>query len=164
VTNERAQAQTIAIRTGRMDEYDSLDALMRRASLALPEYRQHLEANPDAFDLDRTLIESGNSLVAERDGAVAGFAMWRPIGEITAEVDGLFVDPTCWRRGVGSALMTALAQTVVATGLRQLYVIAGPGSADFYRRGGFARTGVTATRFGPAVTMLLEINPYQARD
>ena len=53
----------------------ALEALQRRASLALDAYREQLEVNPDAIALPAEQIERGHVLVAELGGRVAGFAV-----------------------------------------------------------------------------------------
>ena len=42
------RAEALTIRLARPDERDALEELQRRASLALPNYREQLEAHPDA--------------------------------------------------------------------------------------------------------------------
>src|SRR5215204_4356594 len=92
----------LIIRLARMDERDALESLQRRASLALSEYREQLEAEPDAVHLPLAQIERGEVFVAELNDRVAGFAA-AIISESGAELDGLFVEPELWRKGVGAA-------------------------------------------------------------
>ena len=47
-------------------------------------------------------------VVAELDGVVAGFAVWRTVGEGEWELLNIAVDPVFRRRGVGRALVGAL--------------------------------------------------------
>ena len=63
-----------------------LEALQRRASLALGEYNEQLEAEPDAIQLPIGQIERGEVIVAELDDRIAGFAAVI-IDEIEAELD-----------------------------------------------------------------------------
>jgi GNAT superfamily N-acetyltransferase len=56
-------------------------------------------------------------LVAENGGRVAGFAVTRPSGDpgadlTTGELDGFYVDPSTWGRGVGRALLAAATQSL----------------------------------------------------
>jgi N-acetylglutamate synthase-like GNAT family acetyltransferase len=147
----------VNIRPAILSDHAVLDALMRRAALALPEYRDQLSAEPEAIAIPLSLISEGRVLVAEADGRMAGFAAWLPIGETIAELDGLFVDPSMWRSGVGMALLAAVSDAATQIGVRKIHVVANPGAESFYRRAGFERTGVTTTDFGPALTMLLQL-------
>jgi len=62
-----------------------------------------------------------SALVAELDGAVAGFAMTRAsddadAGPETGELDGLYTDPDAWGRGAGRALMDAAVGALADAG------------------------------------------------
>ena len=140
-------AEPLTIRLARSYERDELEDLQRRASLALPEYRALLEAHPDAIDLPAEQIESGDVLVAEIDGRIAGFAAL-----IGGELDGLFVEPALWREGIGAALVESAAHAARKRGL-SLTVTANPGARLFYERCGFSLEGEAQTRFGPALRM-----------
>ena len=141
----------VAIRLARLDERLALEELQRRASLALGEYNEQLEAHPDAIELPAVQIERGEVLVAEVDGAVAGFAAVLAEGD-HAELDGLFVEPEHWRLGIGAALVDAAAHEARRQGL-SLMVVAGPSARAFYERCGFTLEGEAETRFGPALRM-----------
>ena len=147
----RLASAFVRIRLAGPEERDALEDLQRRASLALPQYREQLEANPDAIDLPAEQIESGQVLVAEADGAIAGFAAVLIAGD-RAEVDGLFVEPEHWRKGVGTALANAAIHEARRSGL-SLTVVASPTARGFYERCGFVVEGDAATRFGPAFRM-----------
>ena len=45
------RAEALTIRLARPEEHEELEAVQRRASLALPDYREQLEAHPDAIHL-----------------------------------------------------------------------------------------------------------------
>ncbi|MGH6729325.1 MAG: GNAT family N-acetyltransferase [Sphingomicrobium sp.] len=135
------------IRPARTDEREALEDLQRRASLALEEYREQLEAHPDAIELPIAQIERGDVLVAEVDGDIAGFAAL-----VGGELDGLFVEPARWRRGIGTALVEAAVHEARRRGL-SLTVIADPGAREFYENCGFRFEGDAETRFGPALRM-----------
>ena len=62
-TSSRAESR---IRTARSDERAALIELQRRASLALDEHREQLEANPDAIDLPAEQLALGQVQVAEQ--------------------------------------------------------------------------------------------------
>jgi GNAT superfamily N-acetyltransferase len=141
------RAEAPAIRLARLEEREDLEALQRRASLALPDYREQLLANPDAIDLPAEQIVRGQVLVAELDGRIAGFA-----AVVEGELDGLFVEPELWRRGIGAALVEASAHEARRHG-RALTVTANPTARGFYERCGFSFEGETETRFGPGLRM-----------
>jgi GNAT superfamily N-acetyltransferase len=141
------RAEALTIRVARPDERDDLEALQRRASLELPDYREQLLANPDAIHLPPAQLANGQVLVAELAGRVAGFA-----AVVGGELDGLFVEPDLWRHGVGGALVEAAVHEARKRGLA-LTVIANPQALGFYRRCGFSEEGFVETRFGPGVRM-----------
>ncbi len=141
----------VRIRLAAPQERDALEALQWRASLANDADRPHLEANPDAIELPEEQIDRGQVLVAEIDGAIAGFAVvLREEGH--AELDGLFVEPELWRKGIGAALVEAATHEARNSGLA-LMVIANPAARGFYERCGFSLEGEAQTRFGPALRM-----------
>jgi GNAT superfamily N-acetyltransferase len=144
-------ADALTIRPARPDEHDALEELQRRASLALPDYREQLLANPDAIALPIEQIVFGQVLVAENAGRLAGFAAV-VIDERQAELDGLFVEPELWRRGIGRALADAATHAARKRGL-SLRVIASPVAREFYEKCGFSVEGSAETRFGPALRM-----------
>jgi len=137
----------VQIRPARPDERDELEALQRRASLANEADRPHLEAHPDAIHLPPAQIANGQVMVAELHGRVSGFA-----AVVGGELDGLFVEPDLWRRGIGAALVDAATHEARRKGLT-LSVIANPAARLFYERCGFALEGEAQTRFGPALRM-----------
>jgi len=140
------------IRLARIDEREALEDLQRRASLANEDDREVLLEHPDAIALPAEQIALGEVLVAEVDGAIAGFAVVVD-QEDKAELDGLFVEPALWRLGIGKALVNEAVRLARDRGLSLMTVVANPAAQDFYERCGFAVEGEAATRFGPAVRM-----------
>ena len=96
-------------------------------------------------------IERGQVIVAEGVDGVAGFAVIL-IDQDSAELDGLFVEPGLWRRGVGSLLVELAAHEARQAGL-SLTVVAAPAAQGFYEKCGFTVEGDAETRFGPALRM-----------
>jgi len=140
-------ADSLTLRLAVPEEHDDLEELQRRASLELPEYRDQLIANPDAIYLPQGQIANGQVIVAELDGEVAGFA-----AVVGGELDGLFVEPDLWGRGVGRALVDAATHEARKRGLT-LKVIANPRARRFYEHCGFSLEGEVQTRFGPGLRM-----------
>ena len=141
----------LTIRPAKAEEREALEALQRRASLALGEYNEQLEAEPDAVQLPAEQIEQGGVIVAEMDDRVAGFAAVLIDGDC-AELDGLFVEPELWRKGIGTALVDVAAHAARRQGLAMM-VIANPSAREFYEKCGFTVEGEAETRFGPALRM-----------
>ncbi len=139
------------IRLARPNERLDLEELQHRSSRALPEYRDQLDANPEAIDLPLSQVVRGEVSVAESVDGIAGFAVVVIDGD-AAEIDGLFVEPHLWRRGVGSALIEAATHEARRAGL-SLTVVAAPEALEFYEKHGFTAEGGVETRFGPAVRM-----------
>jgi len=140
-------ADSLTLRLAVPEEHDELEELQRRASLELPEYRDQLIANPDAIYLPQGQIANGQVIVAELDGEVAGFA-----AVVGGELDGLFVEPDLWGRGVGRALVDAATHEARKRGLA-LKVIANPRARRFYEHCGFSLESEVQTRFGPGLRM-----------
>jgi phosphinothricin acetyltransferase len=89
-------------------------------------------------------------LVAERDGAVLGYAYAgpfrpRPAYRFIVE-DSVYVAPDAKGRGVGLALMKALIEAVEALGFRQIVAVIGDGGPDsasvrLHEKLGFVHSG-----------------------
>lgn len=139
------------LRPARAPERQELEDLQRRASLANPEDRPHLEAHPDAIALPLAFIERGEVTVAEVQDRIAGFAVVQAHDGCT-ELDGLFVEPAQWRRGVGRALVDEATHEARRNG-HALVVIANHAARGFNERCGFMLEGGAQTRFGPALRM-----------
>jgi GNAT superfamily N-acetyltransferase len=149
--------RVLTLRRARPDERDDLEALQRRASIAVEEYRNLILAHPDAIDLPLEHILGGNVGVAERDGRVVGFfAVLSKAGGV-AELDGLFVDPASWRCGIGRRLVREAERWAAHAAATVLHVIANPTAKDFYLACGFRITGEAQTRFGVAPTMVKQV-------
>jgi GNAT superfamily N-acetyltransferase len=141
----------VRLRRARPTERQQLEDLQRRASLANPEDRPQLEANPDAIELPLAFIERGEVTVAEVDGRPVGFTVVQRHDGFT-ELDGLFVEPDLWRSGIGRALVDAATNEARRNG-HALMVISNSEARAFYERCGFAAEGSAQTRFGPALRM-----------
>jgi GNAT superfamily N-acetyltransferase len=155
--SETGSIANIVIRPAREGERSALEALQWRASLANPLDRDSLLANPDAIVLPEEQIADGHVFVAEQDGLIAGFASVLPRPDGNADLDGLFVDPLLWKRGVGRLLVEHCAAVAGQRGARVLHVVGNPQAEGFYLACGFRRTGVVETRFGAGLEMRREL-------
>src|SRR6267154_6628358 len=95
----------LTIRIAAREEKKLLEDLQWRASLVWEEYREALLAHPDAIELPLEQLDAGHTYVAERSGQILGFSVVLPRPEGDADLDGLFVEPVIWKRGVGGRLL-----------------------------------------------------------
>jgi GNAT superfamily N-acetyltransferase len=147
----------VVIRGARSQERHALEDLQLRASTHWPTYRVHLAAHPGVVAIPPAQIDDGLVRVAERGGEVAGFAvLLRPVAG-ACELDGLFVEPSHMRGGVGRLLVEDAARIAAAQGAEWIDVTANPDAVGFYERVGFSGDDEVATRFGPARRMRLAL-------
>jgi GNAT superfamily N-acetyltransferase len=139
-------------------ERSALEELQRRASLMWEEDRAALLANPDAIELPLEQITGGRTVVAESAGELLGFAVVLPRDDGDAELDGLFVEPTYWRHGIGRALVEQTERIAAADGAASLWVTANTRALGFYDSCGFVTVGEVQTRFRPAPKMRKSID------
>lgn len=157
-------SESVRIRDAGPTEATTLEALQRRSSDIWDQYHEQLAAHPDAIELPQAFIDNGWVRVAvTADGVAVGFSAVIPSDTGTHELDGLFVEPSKMRHGVGRALIEDAASRARAAGAIRLEVTVGP-AQPFYERVGFTVTGTTQTRFGPAVRMRRELHkPLRSR-
>jgi GNAT superfamily N-acetyltransferase len=141
------------IRTARTDERAALIELQRRASLANEGDRAMVLANPGMIDIPLAQFEEDCVLVAERDGALLGLAVVLPREDGEVELDGLFVEPSAWRQGIGRHLVDAACAHTLKRGATALHVIANPHAGTFYDSCGFKPLGEVKTEFASAIAM-----------
>jgi N-acetylglutamate synthase-like GNAT family acetyltransferase len=143
----------VLIRPAILSEQKALEALQLRASLSNTGDREALLANPDAIELPPEQIAAGRVFVAERDGAIVGFAAVLPRDDGETELDGLFVEPNTWREGVGKMLVEHCAGVARAQGSAALCVVGNPHAEEFYMACGFKPIGTVETRFGVGLSL-----------
>ena len=98
-------------------------------------------------------VREGRTIVAEDpSGSVTGFASYLISGGVI-ELEDLFVDPDCMRRGIGRRLVLAIAAAARELGFDRLEVTANPHAMQFYERAGFVAERVVETDFYPAPRM-----------
>jgi GNAT superfamily N-acetyltransferase len=143
----------LIIRAAIPRERQALEDLQRRASLIWEEYRADLLAHPEAIELPANQIVDGCVCVAEEAAGILGFSVVLPREDGDAELDGLFVEPSAWRKGIGRALVDDAMRRAGLGGARAMHVIANPLAEAFYRACGFVYSGEAKTQFGTACTM-----------
>ena len=146
----------ITIRFGLRHEREALEELQRRASLMWEEYRPYLLASPEAIELPLAQLRDGRVRVAQMAGRVAGFSALLPKDGF-CELDGLFVEPQMWGRGVGRALIGDALVQARAQGAATLATVANPRAEGFYEKLGFTVSGRAQTQFGPANRMQISV-------
>lgn len=134
-------------------EVVDLEALQWRASLSNPSDRNALMSHPEAIALPVEQIAAGQVFVAEDDDTILGVAVAIPRDNGDYELDGLFVEPGLWKRGVGKALVGHACDYARAEGASALHVIGNPQAEGFYLACGFVITGTYETQFGPGLLM-----------
>jgi GNAT superfamily N-acetyltransferase len=152
---------TLELRPARATERLELEALQLRASIAHPDYRDLILADPNIIVLPDEQIAQGRVMVAEDGDMVRGFAVVLPREDGEAELDGLFVEPNRWRGGVGRRLVEWAEAYAAELGARRLCVIANPTALAFYEAVGFVQTGQAQTQFDLAPVME---KPLERRD
>lgn len=151
-------ASALTIRAARVDERAALIELQRRASLANEGDRALVLANPDIVDIPLAQFEEGCVLVAERDGVTLGLAVVLPRDDGAAELDGLFVEPSAWRQGIGRSLVDAAGTHARQRGAAALHVVANPHAGSFYDNCGFEPLGEVKLQFGTGLAMRKPLN------
>jgi GNAT superfamily N-acetyltransferase len=147
----------IHIRPALTSEKEALEALQLRASLNNPGDREAMLAHPEAIELPFVQLAASCVFVAECDGDCAGFAVVLPRPDGQSELDGLFVDPPFWRRGIGRSLVEYSAAFARRKGASVLHVIGNPHAEDFYRACGFHFLQTVETPFGVGLRFSLAL-------
>jgi ribosomal protein S18 acetylase RimI-like enzyme len=145
-------AAGLTVRLGRPDDESALSRIDRATWSDVSSPAPPPEGSRPFFS-ERTLPQ--DVLVAERDGVVVGWAKIEhptpfPASEHVWTITGLAVDPAAQGRGVGRALVEALAEEAEARGARRLTLrVFAPneGARRLYERCGFEVEGVLRGEF-----------------
>lgn len=143
----------VTVRQAIVSEHALLQDLQWRASLRNPMDRDALLANPQAVVLPLQQIIDALVFVAEREGQIKGFSAILPREDGNTELDGLFVEPDCWRQGIGRALIDHSSISAKKSGAMYLHVVGNPHAEHFYLACGFEAFGATRTQFGIGLLM-----------
>jgi GNAT superfamily N-acetyltransferase len=148
----------LRIRFAQLGERAPLIELQRRASLVWDEYRDALLANPDAIDIPAEQFRNCQVRVAWSGDRSIGFSAITVLDAEICELDGLFVEPAHWGRGIGSALIEDAARLARRRKFRRMEVTANPRAEGFYVKQDFIKYAVAETRFGSASRMRRILN------
>ena len=102
-----------------------------------------------------TLVPRASYVAEERDtGAIVGFVLATAVGQETAHVAQLAVDPSWMRRGIGRALLAACGKAASSGGFRTTTLLVGgenDAASRLYASAGFGESGrmVFASRSMP---------------
>lgn len=141
--------KSLDIRLAHPEDRLNLIELQRRASLVYEDTRQQLLDNPEIIDLDEEMLANNEVFVAEIGDRIVGFATIVAHDGNDAEVEGLFVEPSEWRKGIGTALVHHLEREAAAWGASRLHVLANHNALGFYEALGFGVIGERKTELGP---------------
>lgn len=148
----------VAVRTLDPSDIDACERLLR----GLPDWFG-IEASNVQYIADLSTMPT---LVAELDGAIAGFLTLKHHNPSTSEIHCLAVERTMHRSGIGRALVTEAARRLIADGVRLMQVkTLGPSQPDegylrtreFYAAIGFPPLEETTALWGeenPALIMV----------
>ncbi|HVY50454.1 MAG TPA: GNAT family N-acetyltransferase [Devosia sp.] len=153
---------TVDIRLARPDDRLKLVELQRRASLMWNDVRDKLLDRPELIDeaVPPEMIANNQVFVAHRGAHIVGFATIIAHEGNDAELEGLFVEPSEWRKGIGTALVEAVEREAQAWGASRLHVLANRNVTGFYEAAGFEALGERKTPLGPvAVLMAKPVSP-----
>ncbi len=147
------------IRLATAGDRQELIDLLWRASLTWETVRQDLLDHPELIDVDQEMIARNQVFIAARADRIVGFATIIPREGNDAELEGIFVEPSEWRQGIGAALLRQIEREAQAWGANRLHVLASPNVEAFYLAGGFERIGEQKMRFGPAAIVMVKPVP-----
>jgi predicted N-acetyltransferase YhbS len=150
-------AHNVSIRLARPDEKAFLDELQQRSSLANPGDREFLLANPNIGQIPPEQIEQGLVFVAEMAGTVVGLVALQKYDAPDMELEGLFVEPALFRRGIGRKLVDHAIDVCRTRGARKIVLFANPHALEFYLAMNFEKTGYIVIDHNKAVVMVLKL-------
>jgi GNAT superfamily N-acetyltransferase len=153
----------VVIRTASAADLPELQRVFRGASLSNAGDAPALLARPEFLVFAGEGIAEGRTRVAvdaaPGDDRVLGFATLRTDEDGRPDLEDLFVDPGCRRRGIARRLVLDAVRTVREAGHRRLWVIGNPHALDFYEAVGFVAVDHADTELGSGLRMYLELGP-----
>ena len=128
------------LRTPRYDEALSLTGLCLRSKAVWGYDEEFIRACRSELTLTASTMRSSYLKVAEIGGHLVGVAQVTVKGQL-AELDKLFVEPTCLRCGAGKALFDWATTLARDGGAVTMVIGSDPDAAGFYRRMGAVDDG-----------------------
>ena len=151
-------ASHLGLRFAEIADLPALSDVFRRASLSNEGDRASLLAHPDALEFSARAVEEGRVRVAAIENRIVGFATM-VVTDQSGELDDLFVDPNCRRRGIATALVLDALDRAADQELTRIEVTANAHALAFYESVGFVSDGMRQTRFGPGNRMHINVPP-----
>lgn len=131
---------TVAIRAALTSEIEAVRVLERASAQRFIGLMDALAADePSPASVLAERIAAAGLLIAEADGVLAAFVMFRPIAD-SLYIEQIDVLPAFERRRIGASLIAAVAERARAQGLPRLTLSTFrdvPWNAPYYRRLGF---------------------------
>jgi len=151
-------ASHLGLRFAEIADLPALSDVFRRASLSNEGDRASLLAHPDALEFSARAVDEGRVRVAAIENRIVGFATM-VVTDQSGELDDLFVDPDCRRRGIATALVLDALDRAADQELTRIEVTANAHALAFYESVGFVSDGMRQTRFGPGNRMHINVPP-----
>ncbi|MGJ4932415.1 GNAT family N-acetyltransferase [Bradyrhizobium sp. HKCCYLS2038] len=158
--------EIFTVREARLDEQRELTRLCIQATMHAGHDEAFIDRTMPALTITVPLISAKFVQVAE-DGAgkTVGVVAVTPTSlQGIAQLHGLYVDPTNWKRGVGRVLFGAAIVRAKLMKAGALFITAEPTAEGFYERMGAIRIGEGPFYFSPETILpsLLYVIPSKA--
>jgi len=156
-----ADADRVIIRSAVEADLPELQRVFRAAALSNSGDAPALLAHPEHLVFTGHGIPEGRTRVAiagwDRSEHLVGFATLTRGPDDQPDLEDLFVDPECRRRGIARRLIHDAASTARRAGHRAITVTGNPHALAFYRAVGFVEIGQAETELGPAPRLRLDL-------
>jgi GNAT superfamily N-acetyltransferase len=157
-------AGLFSVRDARPDDQRDLTRLCVRATMQAGYDEAFIDRTMPALTITMPLIIGGYVRVAEDEtGGVVGVTAVRPTAvQGIALLEGIFVDPPFWKRGIGRVLFEAAVTRAKALKAGALMIYAEPSAEGFYKRLGAIRIGEGPFFYSPELILpqLLYLVPH----
>ena len=150
------------VRGAKPEEQRELTRLCVRATTHAGHDEAFIDRTMPALTVTVPLINSSYVQVAEdASGKTVGVVWALPALQGVALLHGLYVDPACWKQGIGRVLFEAAVASAKAMKAGALMINAEPSAEGFYKRMGAIRIGEGPFYFSPETILpqLLYIIP-----
>jgi predicted N-acetyltransferase YhbS len=132
----------MTVRAARVEECEVLSAICLRSKAHWGYDAEFLRRSAHSLTVTPELIASGRVLVADKDGRPVGVAAVMPMSaEGEYDLERLFVDPSAFGCGAGTALFRAICELARTEGAQKLVILADPNATGFYERVDAVRVG-----------------------